>query len=313
MILALPGWLSEPYLNLQSRSSAAEPAPTITTPVLDTLQSSHDPSIIGAQNGPVSDFDISISGLENRTVEGWAVLAVKEDYTDVGLPESENLVNNFVNLHRFAGTLEHFGWKRENILLLKGDVTTQSLDNALNWLADNADSDDVVVFYWHGHGEYVRKNLHWKNFFPERWAKIQSTRRILILDTCRAEEFTEAVAEDPNPNIAIGSVSKNELGWAGLWEEGLPITGGVFTSYFLEGLLNPVADLNRDGAVSVQEAVAYAQPLQSQYMHQVVMGIPRYKDLFPRSQVNNPASPSVAMQDSSQAPILLDLNAYYSR
>lgn len=62
-------------------------------------------------------------------------------------------------------------------------------------------------------------------------------QRVLVLDACHASEFTEAIADDLRLYLSIAAVGVDELGWKGLWEEELPIVGGVFMHYFRPGRL----------------------------------------------------------------------------
>ncbi len=84
----------------------------------------------------------------NNPREYWAVLAAISDYNGVPLPYSINEVNNF------KGTLLAGGnWDRDHIKMVLGsNATKNGIYDALNWLADNADDNDISIFYFVGHG-----------------------------------------------------------------------------------------------------------------------------------------------------------------
>jgi hypothetical protein len=240
-----------------------------------------------------------------RDVQGWAVLAGKEDYSDVGMSE---LDSGFINFYRMRATLSYLGWQDDHILEIRDDLTVPSLDDALSWLAENADENDVVFLYVAGHGEYMRQVLQFDKNVPPAWAKIKSSRRALVLDSCRAGAYIAPLEGAEGSFVAIGGVGAGELGWAGLWEEGLPILGTVFTHYFTDALVNPAADLDEDGAVSVTEAASLAEQQQREYMHTVVWEIPEYAEVF--DNVDDPENPHVPVIDHLEEPVYFDLDWY---
>jgi hypothetical protein len=215
--------------------------------------------------------------LPNDTpVEYYAVLAEKDSYSDVGM---SNLLVDYIDIQRLRDALEELGWPAENIHEVK-EFDQVSLKTELDWLEETADANDVVFFYVTGHGTYLRRNIRWKDFFPGEWAEIESMRRVLLVDSCTAAEFTNTLKDDPNPYLALAAVDDDEYGWKGIEEEGLPIIGGIFTFYFAEALVETRADTNEDGWVSVQEAALLAEKKQRTYMHEVVFGVQEFVDMY---------------------------------
>lgn len=212
----------------------------------------------------------------DNPVEYYAVLAAKDDYSDVGMTD---LLVDYIDLKRVRDALLAQGWELDQLHSLKGFDQADLLAE-LNWLEDNADQNDVVFFYITAHGTYLRKNINWASFFPEQWSEITSSKRILIVDSCSAAEFTNPIQGDPNPHLSIAAVDSDEYGWKGLEEEGLPIIGGVFTFYFTEALSGPSVDRNGDGFVSVQEAAWVAEVKQREYMHDVVFAVPEFVEMY---------------------------------
>lgn len=243
-----------------------------------------------------------------RDVEGWAVLVSKEDYSDTGRPVTSNLTTGFLDLYRLRSVLSYYGWREDHILEIRDDVTEDTVVQSLEWLAQNADNDDVVFFYIEGHGGFLERELRWETFFPDHWREIPSDRRVLVVSACGASRFTRAVRADHRPQVSIASIREDELGWAGVWYEGLPIIGHVFNHYFAQAFTDTRADLDGDWAVSVQEAARFAEEHQRQYMHEVVYAIPAYA--WPEEQVVDAESPHVVVEDTVGEPVLLDLTAY---
>jgi hypothetical protein len=180
----------------------------------------------------------------------------------------------------------------------------------LDWLAKNADQDDLVFVYVAAHGSYLRNVLRWSAFFGREWEEIPSYHQLLLIDSCQAEEFTAAVASDPEPYLSVAAVGSDEYGWSGLEEEGLPIIGGVFTHYFTLAFQNPEADTDGDGQVSAQEAALKAEAQQRTYMHEVVFAVPDFVEDYHAIGVypeQDPEFPHVMVKDMIDTPMFLEL------
>lgn len=247
-------------------------------------------------------------GPENP-VEGWAVLAERDQYEPLYKPD---LPVDFIDITRMRQALESSGWKSDHIHSMR-DFTSQTLQAELDWLEDNADSNDVVLMYVTAHGYYLRDRIGWRHFFAAQWEQIRSQRRVLVVDSSFAALFTGAVASDPSPHISVAAVDIDEQSWKGLEEEGLPIIGGVFTYYFAAALNDPSADANNDGLVSVQEAAANAEEQQRTYFHEVIFVVPEFVDQFHAAAIapeGDPTYPHVVVDDTTGEPLYLALDAY---
>jgi hypothetical protein len=237
-------------------------------------------------------------------VRGWAVLAQKDDYSDVDMT---NLPVDYAGIVSMRPLLEDY-----HIHELR-EFDRQSLKAELDWLAQNADRDDIALLYVAAHGRYLSDVLAWSQFFGAEWAQIPSQRRLLVIDSCRAANYTGAISGDPAPYLSIAAVAGDEYGWTGLEEEGLPIIGGVFTHYFAAAFGDPGADRDADGLVSVQEAALMAEEQQRAYMHDVVFAVPEfvamYHDIGSFAD-QDPTFPHVVVDDTLGQPLFLALDAY---
>jgi hypothetical protein len=237
-------------------------------------------------------------------VQGWAVLAQKDDYSDVDMTD---LPVDYAGIVRLRPLLEDY-----HIHELR-EFDRQALEEELDWLAENADQDDIALLYVAAHGRYLSHVLAWDQFFGAEWEQIPSQRRLLVIDSCQAANYTGAISGDPAPYVSIAAVAGDEYGWTGLEEEGLPIIGGVFTHYFAAAFGDPEADSDADGLVSVQEAALMAEGQQRTYMHDVVFAVPEfvamYHDIgsFPDQ---DPTFPHVVVDDTLGQPLFLALDAY---
>jgi len=216
-----------------------------------------------------------------ETVDGYAVLMEVDTYAE----GHEDISIDHIHIAWVADMLESFGWPQDHILVKKdAEVTQEGVIEAVDWLAERADSDDLIVFLIAGHGSYITNELRWNETFPDLWASVTTPRKLLIVDACHSgaitstavygsivppSQRTDGVGE---PGIALASVAYNEFGWVGIPEENDPIVGSPFLYYLVPAFNEEVADLNGDGAVSVEEAFASAVPQTQAYYRDVVFG-----------------------------------------
>jgi hypothetical protein len=252
------------------------------------------------------DFELSES---DGPVDGWAVLAEKDDYVGVSLP---NMLVGYIGITQMRQALENSGWDPDHIHDLS-EFDRETLQGQLDWLEENADENDIVLLYVAAHGHYLSDVVLWGEFFAGEWEQIPSKRRLLVIDACHAANFTNAAAGDPSPHLSVAAVAGNEFGWTGVEEEGLPIIGWVFTHYFADAFDDPDADANGDGMISVQEAALMAEEQQRTYMHDVVLAVPKFVEMFHALAVapeQDPNYPHVVVDDAIGEPIFLALDAY---
>jgi len=239
-------------------------------------------------------------------VRGWAVLAEKDNYDDVGMT---NLPVDYIGITQVHQLLLDSGWQETQIHEAR-EFNRESLTGELDWLAENTDQDDLVFVYIAAHGSYLRNVLGWSDFFGGEWKQIPSYHQILLIDACQAAEFTTAIANDSEPYLSVAAVGSNEYGWSGLEEEGLPIIGGVFTHYFAGAFQDLDADTDEDGQVSAQEAALWAEAQQRTYMHEVVFAVPKFVEdyhsigVYPDQDTD---FPHVVVKDTIGAPVFLEL------
>lgn len=239
-------------------------------------------------------------------VNGWAVLAEKDNYDDVKMT---NLPIGYTNTLQLRQVLTEFGWQASRIRELR-EFDRSSLHQSLEWLAQNADADDMVLLYVAAHGKYMTDVVKWSDFIAADWAAVPSQKRVMVMDTCQAGGLTAALKGDARPYLSIAAVAQGELGWSGLEEEGLPIIGGVFTHYLAAAFSNPQADADGNGQVSVQEAARLAETQQRAYMHNVVLAVPEFLEgyhklgSFPE---RDPDFPHMIVDDKMGQPVYLKL------
>jgi uncharacterized caspase-like protein len=142
--------------------------------------------------------------------------------------------------------------------------------------------DDLLLFYFTGHGDQD-KRLRWylvgkdtksellfstaipANFIQQIMDSCNSTRQIVILDSCYSGAFFEGakgVAEVGahareqligRGRVVLTATSATQLAWEG--DE--PTSPSIFTRYLVRGLKTGEADTNKDGSITVDEWFDY--------------------------------------------------------
>jgi len=209
----------------------------------------------------------------NGWVDGWAALLEMNEFPEAGW---NDLPVNFINSERMKASLLSLGWKTDHILEIRDDLNIQAVQEALEWLCNNTDSGDIALFYIFTHGMWMSHVLHWNDWFPAKWKSLDTSKKVLIIDTCHAEEFINQVRDDESSHISVACCSADEIAWAGVEEEGLPIIGSVWNYYFTEALSNSSADHDGNGIVSVEEAFNFSTPLVQKYMNEKVFTVPEF-------------------------------------
>ena len=211
----------------------------------------------------------------NSSVDGWAVLLEMNEF-----PEGwTDMPFDFINSERMQTVLLRLGWQNDHIYIVNGNLTISVVQEAVEWLVNNTDCDDIALLYILTSGRWMRNILLWNDWFPIEWERLTS-RKVLMVDTCGAEQFIEPIRNDSSPHISLAHCSAYEVGWAGIEEEGLPIIGSVWNYYFSNALLNSSADFDRNGLVSIEEAFNFSTPLMQEYMNENVFAVPEFLQMY---------------------------------
>jgi len=143
-------------------------------------------------------------------------------------------------------------------LVLNSEATNTGIYYAIEWLAENADADDTVLFYFCGHS--APQKLGSYDYFVPDWQlaewldKLNSQNVVVILDTCYAGSFSKELGQ--NGRVVLMSCQSNESSL-----EDRDLENGVFTHYILQAFSNfDSADSNRNYELSVKEMFDYAKP-----------------------------------------------------
>ena len=245
------------------------------------------------------------------TIDGWAVLLEMNEFPE-GWPD---MPVEFMNSERMQTALFSLGWQSDHVHVIHDNLTISVVQEAVGWLVNNTDYGEIGLLYIFTHGTWMRNVLLWNDWFPVEWEKLNTSKKVLMVDTCTAEAFIEPIRNDSSPHISLAHCSAHEVGWAGVEEEGLPIIGSVWNYYFCNALLNSSADLNDDGYVSIEEAFNFSTPLVQRYMNETVFAVPEFLEIYHDIGIypeNYDAYPHPVMDDQYPEQLNLDLRPHWT-
>jgi hypothetical protein len=220
----------------------------------------------------------------------WAVVIGIADYAIAPDGEDYDLCHPDEDAKEMAKALfTKYGFPARNIkLLLNEQATFEAIVGAITWLAWNEDANSTVVFFFSGHGFNVtdaealaagvdfdiESDGYDEGIFSYDWVPLtdwylnttfsnfESQKFALIFDSCNSGGMfdDEAVDLRAEGRVICSASMANQTAWD---YPGLGNT--LFGYYFIdEGILHRRADGaltgKKDGKVSMEEALAYAQP-----------------------------------------------------
>jgi hypothetical protein len=250
------------------------------------------------------DMDIWLSEAKRTTPTKWAVVIGVDEYSYPnknarGGPgnSAKDMYDILVNYMNFPS--DHVHLLIDKVGVSDDDVARATVEREFRWLQTISISEDVVVFYYAGHGaqsptsgnEYII--MHDGDMRDDEFTieinKIKSKNLLVILDTSYSGGFvtdgqtlwqgiwgiipswTDLASETPSGRIILTSCAENVGPWLGsrplrdaqelpYWS---PDAGWryemVFTHLLATGFKGK-ADSNKDGKVTIEEAFRFARP-----------------------------------------------------
>jgi len=194
----------------------------------------------------------------------------------VGVSEYEDWKNDLTYSHQDAiemYDLLTYQTEQSNIkLLLNEDATCDNILKATRELFTRTAPNDIVIFFFSGHGEngYFRahdKKLTFKSL-REIFKQTSAKRKIIFADACFSGTLrpTGEKAQDESSNNDIGpsvllflSSRSNQIS-----NESLEMKSGAFTYYLVDGLCGG-ADTNKDRYITARELFDFVNPKVKEY------------------------------------------------
>lgn len=146
---------------------------------------------------------------------------------------------------------EIWGGKAHLRVLLNQSATRNRIGEAVYWLASSVDEEDLVMFYFTGHGDAEGLAPHdalgdssANDITPmllDGWLNALNSKRVfVVIDSCRAGSHAQELAR--NGRVILASCGENRD------------AKGELSNRIVQAFLQPQAlDVNYDGTISVEE------------------------------------------------------------
>lgn len=159
-----------------------------------------------------------------------------------------------------AKKMARFWQKRTpNVVLLTSSyVTTENIKQKLTEISEAATEDDVIIFFYAGHGAKNYLVLH-DTVFPYRrllniLQKSKAKAKICFLNACFSGSIFEAAKQNPDDAFVLFASSREN-------EESIEernLGAGFFSQALIKGLVGQ-CDYNKDKIITVKELFAFIQ------------------------------------------------------
>jgi uncharacterized caspase-like protein len=187
-------------------------------------------------------------------------------------------------MHRVSAHPEMGGFAQENITVLK-NPQRQAIEDAIYKLFDNRQKDDLLLFYFSGHGvkdesgklylstcetrknngRLVKPSAVAASTLHDSINESKSQRQVVILDCCFSGAIAKGMSVKDDGTVNV----QEQLGGKGrailtsststqysFEQEGSELS--VYTQYLVEGIEKGAADQDNDGWISIDELHEYA-------------------------------------------------------
>ncbi|RJP27611.1 MAG: caspase family protein [Actinobacteria bacterium] len=206
---------------------------------------------------------VQLAGTEADPVERYAVLFGVEDY-----PSGADLLYSEDDLYDVKHRLvDYCGFTYDKMQYCTGECATlERFQDAMEWLAENADANDIVVFFFGGRSSVGAENqidlydgVVTKSQLQTYFSAL-STQKLVGLLSC--DNSGELAGELAGANrVLLASCSKGELSYefadAAFSAASGDSGNGAWARYFVEALGKSAADANGNSRVSAEEAHNY--------------------------------------------------------
>jgi uncharacterized caspase-like protein len=169
---------------------------------------------------------------------------------------------------KIAAMFDYYKQPHEIVLLKNGDATKSAILNQLSSLYSKAIEQDIVLFYFGGHGgkgffcpyDANRSTLITYEDIRKLLIVCKARRQLLIADACysgaiRTSTPDSSAKHDSGKELLFFLSSRTSQ----MSRELPAIKGGVFTYFLLQGLRGG-ADSNRDRLITAKELFDFVSP-----------------------------------------------------
>ncbi|MBX9258545.1 SUMF1/EgtB/PvdO family nonheme iron enzyme [Desmonostoc muscorum CCALA 125] len=227
--------------------------------------------------------NINLQPIDIRSKGKLALLIGVSEYQP-GLAPQPNAVKNVEAMRRVLVDPFLGGFAEGDVTVLK-NPQKQEIEEAIYNLFSNRHKDDLLLFYFSGHGiqddtgqlylstpatkiqngKLVKPSAVAASFLHEGINDSRSQRQVLILDSCFSRAITQGMTLKSDPTVNV----QEQLGGKGrailtsssstqysFEQEGSELS--IYTRYLVQGIETGAADKDSDGWISIDELHEYA-------------------------------------------------------
>jgi len=193
--------------------------------------------------------------------DGYAVILGISDYPGSGndLDYCDDDAREFKEL-----LLGKYGFKESNIhLLTDSDATITNLENVLQDVNETAFPDDLLVFWFSGHGSSNNLVLYDSSLYDKNLRNmldLNVSARAIFIDMCYAASLFSDENDLRDLGNSIVLASANNFAY-----EDSSFQNGVFSYFLFEAFYDDETDLNQDRTTSLEEVFLKANKSTVEY------------------------------------------------
>ena len=189
----------------------------------------------------------------------------------VGVSEYRQSENNLIYSHQDAVEMYHLLKRQTDTsrlkLLVNREATKTAILHAMEQLFVRTGADDVVIFFFSGHGNsgkfYAHDTAVTFRDLSAVFRKSRAKRKLIFADACFAGTFRQSGTEQPvshgnemdDKRVLLFLSSRSDQ----TSKESLSLKNGTFT-FFLTAGLQGGADANRDRKITARELFDFVGP-----------------------------------------------------
>ena len=202
--------------------------------------------------------------------ECWAVIIGISDYKV--LDDIRGCANDAEALSQVLQPI----WGEEYVkLLVNSNAAKDEIEEAIEWLISNADTNDTVLIYFGGYSDEEDLIAPYDAKYKETWIssgelsrwlqELKSEKVVIVLNTSMAAIFNEKLKESGRVILSSSRADEHSysfkhelLGWLSYFSYSLH--EAIFRFHAYGGVISFEYDTNRDYELTAEELFRYAEP-----------------------------------------------------
>ncbi|MBC7570449.1 MAG: caspase family protein [Spirosoma sp.] len=209
-------------------------------------------------------IDIEVQETEAEIISNkYALLIGVQDFEDKKIPSLRGVIKD---IEKFNQILSDPTFSKFKVNTLINPALVESR-KAISEISLNANENDVVFFYYSGHGlldnhrslfllyrdsesDFKDATCMESEYILSQFRKSKCKNFIIIIDACHSGAFFNNNRGLPNGLVALTACDESQTTYETL-------EGGIFSNILIKGLKSDYIDANRDGIITFSELFEY--------------------------------------------------------